>query len=82
MEILTFIVVGLIAGWIAGQVVRGYGFGMVGDIVVGIVGALIGGFLFDLMGITTYGFIGSVVMSVIGAVLLLAVIKMVRTNNA
>jgi uncharacterized membrane protein YeaQ/YmgE (transglycosylase-associated protein family) len=79
MNLLTYLIIGLIAGWLAAQLVKGHGFGLVGDIVVGIIGALIGGYLFDLMGVTTYGFIGSVITSVVGAVILLAIIKMFRT---
>ncbi len=82
MDILTFLIVGLIAGWLAGQIVRGHGFGLVGDIIVGIVGAFVGGFLFRVLGVgPEYGFIGSVIMSLIGAVVLLAIIKMVRTHS-
>lgn len=79
MNILAFLLVGLIAGWLAGVLMRGHGFGIIGDIVVGIIGALVGGFLFDLVGVSSYGFLGSLVTAVIGAVALLAVIKMFRT---
>lgn len=80
MELLAFLLVGLIAGWLAGQVVKGYGFGIIGDIVVGIVGALIGGYLFGALGIAPgYGLVGAIITAFIGAVVLLAIIKMVRT---
>lgn len=79
MNLLTYIIIGLIAGWIAAQVVRGHGLGLFGDIIVGVIGAVVGGYLFDLLGITTYGFIGSVVTSVIGAIILLAIVKAFRT---
>lgn len=75
MEILWFLLIGGVAGWIAGEVVRGKGFGLVGNIVVGIVGALVGGLLFDAMGVGTAGFWGSLVMAVIGAVILLFIIN-------
>ncbi|OGJ55485.1 transglycosylase [Candidatus Peribacteria bacterium RIFCSPHIGHO2_02_FULL_52_16] len=78
MEILVFLFIGLLAGWIAGEVMKGHGFGMIGDIVVGVIGAFIGGFLFSALGITAYGFLGSLVMAVIGAVVLLFLISLVK----
>jgi uncharacterized membrane protein YeaQ/YmgE (transglycosylase-associated protein family) len=55
MEFLWFILIGLAAGWLAGQLMKGGGFGIVGDIVVGVVGALLGGFLFSLLGVSAGG---------------------------
>jgi uncharacterized membrane protein YeaQ/YmgE (transglycosylase-associated protein family) len=55
MEFIWFILIGLIAGWLAGQLMKGGGYGVVGDIVVGIVGALLGGFLFRTLGVSTGG---------------------------
>ncbi len=78
MDILWFLIVGLIAGWLAGVIMRGGGFGIAGDIVVGIVGALIGGFIFRLLGITAYGTLGAIVMSVIGAVVLLFLMRLMK----
>ncbi len=81
MDILAFLIVGLIAGWLAGQIVRGHGFGVVGDIIVGIVGAFIGGFLFRAFGVSPeYGLAGSIITALIGAVVLLAIMKMLRAN--
>ncbi len=82
MGILAWIVVGLIAGWLAGEVMRGSGFGLLGNIIVGIVGALLGGFLATallnipdpLTGIN----LGSVIVSFIGAVVLLAILRLLR----
>jgi uncharacterized membrane protein YeaQ/YmgE (transglycosylase-associated protein family) len=82
MEILWFLIIGGIAGWIAGEVVRGHGFGLVGNIVVGIVGALIGGYLFSAFGVTSYGLVGNIVMAVIGAVILLFVLNLVSGRRA
>ncbi len=76
MGILEFLLIGLIAGWIAGKIMKGHGYGIIGDIIVGIIGALVGGFLFSLFGITAYGDIGSIVMSVIGAVVFLSLLRM------
>ena len=74
--ILAWLLVGLIAGWLAGQFMRGGGFGLIGDIVMGIVGAFIGGFLFAfLLPGSTVGLLGSVVAAFIGAVVLILVIR-------
>lgn len=73
MESLFFrLLVGGLAGWLGGKVIRGSGYGVLGNIVIGIVGGVIGGYLFDLLRIqTTGGFIGSLVTAFVGAVLLL-----------
>lgn len=78
MDILTFIIIGLIAGWVAGALTEGRGFGVLGNIVVGIVGALIGGFILDLANVTAYGFVGSLLMAVLGAVIFLAILNLFR----
>ena len=81
MEILTFIVVGLIAGWIAGLIMKGRGFGVGGDIVVGILGALIGGFVFNALDIGTGGFLGSLLTAIVGAVILLALVSLYKRKT-
>jgi uncharacterized membrane protein YeaQ/YmgE (transglycosylase-associated protein family) len=73
---LWFLIVGLVAGWLAGLVSRGSGFGIWGDLITGVIGAFVGGFLFNLIGISTYGVIGSIVVSTIGAVIFLWVLRM------
>lgn len=78
MGFILWIIIGAIAGWIAGQVMKGGGFGLLGNIGVGIVGSFIGGWLFDLLDISAGGFIGSVVAAVIGAMILLYVLRLVR----
>lgn len=82
MGILAWIVVGLIAGWLAGELMRGGGFGLVGDIIVGIVGALLGGFLASaLFGIANplSGInIPSILVAFLGAVVLIAILRAVR----
>src|SRR5712691_7703398 len=71
--IIAWLVVGLIAGWLAGVVMRGGGYGILGDIVLGIVGAFIGGFVFSLVtGGGTAGFWGSIGVAFVGAVILIA----------
>jgi uncharacterized membrane protein YeaQ/YmgE (transglycosylase-associated protein family) len=77
--IIVWLVVGAIAGWLAGQVVKGSGFGLVGDIVVGIVGAIIAGWLFPYLGISLGGgIIGAIIAALIGAVILLVIIRLIR----
>ncbi len=79
MSLIWLILVGLIAGWLAGVLVKGGGFGVVGDIVVGVLGALVGGFLFEALGVTTDGgFIGSIVMATFGAVVLIVALRMIK----
>jgi uncharacterized membrane protein YeaQ/YmgE (transglycosylase-associated protein family) len=70
-----FLLMGIVAGWIAGEMNQGYGFGLVGNLVVGIVGAVGGGLLFKALGLTYFGFGGAVMMSMFGAVGLLIVLS-------
>lgn len=80
MEFVWFILIGLVAGWLAGQLMKGGGFGVVGDIVVGVLGALIGGFLFrTLLGTSSGGsLIGSIVVATIGAVVLIFLLRLFK----
>ena len=74
--IIAWLLVGLVAGWLAGQFMRGGGFGLIGDIIMGIVGAFVGGLLFSfLLPGSTVGLIGSIVVAFIGAVVLIALIR-------
>jgi uncharacterized membrane protein YeaQ/YmgE (transglycosylase-associated protein family) len=74
--IIAWLVVGLIAGWLAGLVMKGGGYGILGDIVMGIIGALVGGFLFGLlMPGSSAGLLGSIVVSFIGAVVFIAIVR-------
>ncbi len=78
-SILVWLLIGAVAGWLAGVIVKGYGFGLVGNIVVGILGAFVGGWLFGTLGISSgAGIIGSVFGATVGAVVLLFVIRLVR----
>ncbi len=78
LSLLWFLIIGLIAGFLAGKIMRGSGYGLIGDLVIGIVGAFIGGWVFGLLGIATYGLIGSLVTALIGALLLIFIIRMVK----
>lgn len=80
--ILVILFVGLVAGWLAGKIVRGTGFGIIGDIVVGICGALIASLIFPRLGIRLgTGIISEIVYSALGAVILLLVVRLVRTGG-
>jgi uncharacterized membrane protein YeaQ/YmgE (transglycosylase-associated protein family) len=77
--IIAWLVIGAIAGWLAGQVVKGGGFGLIVDIIVGIVGAVIGGYLAGVLGISTgEGIIGSIIVAFIGAVILLLILRLIK----
>jgi uncharacterized membrane protein YeaQ/YmgE (transglycosylase-associated protein family) len=78
-SLIVFLVVGAIAGWLAGVIVKGYGFGLLGNIVVGVIGSFVGGWLFSRLALFHgNGLIGSVIGATVGAVLLLLVIRLVR----
>jgi uncharacterized membrane protein YeaQ/YmgE (transglycosylase-associated protein family) len=77
--LLVILFVGLVAGWLAGKVVRGSGFGIIGDIVIGIAGAFVASFLFPKLGIRIgTGLVSEIVYSAIGAIILLLVVRLVR----
>ncbi len=75
MSILWFLVIGLLAGWLAGQITKGSGFGLVGDLIIGVIGALLGGFLFGLLGLASTSMLGSLVTATIGAIVLLFLMR-------
>jgi uncharacterized membrane protein YeaQ/YmgE (transglycosylase-associated protein family) len=76
---LYSIIVGLIAGWLAGQVMKGGGYGVIVDIILGLLGGILGGWLFGAMGIWPGGgLIGSIIVSFIGAVILVAITRMLK----
>ena len=82
MSIIWFLIIGIVTGWIAGELTKGSGFGILGNLAVGILGALLGGFLFDVFNIAAGGLLGRLVMSVIGAVILLFILSLVpRTKT-
>jgi uncharacterized membrane protein YeaQ/YmgE (transglycosylase-associated protein family) len=78
-SLIVLLLVGLVAGWLAGQFVKGGGFGLIGDIIVGIVGALIAGWLFPRLGISLGGgILGAIISATIGAVILLVIIRLIK----
>ncbi|HEY7200638.1 MAG TPA: GlsB/YeaQ/YmgE family stress response membrane protein [Candidatus Dormibacteraeota bacterium] len=80
--IIAWIIVGLIAGWLAGVVMKGGGYGLVGDLIVGLVGALLGGFLASFFISGSVGLIGSIIVAFIGAVVLIAILRAVTGGRS
>ncbi len=78
MNIILFLIIGAVAGWLAGKFMKGEGFGLVGNLIVGIVGALIGGFVFDVLGIYTGSLIGALITAFVGAVILLWIVQLIK----
>lgn len=78
MGFLYFLIIGALAGWLAGKIMKGRGFGLLGNIVVGIIGGILGGFLFGLLGIVSGGLIGSLVTALVGAIVLLWIVGMIK----
>jgi uncharacterized membrane protein YeaQ/YmgE (transglycosylase-associated protein family) len=76
--IIWWVVVGLIAGWLAGQVMKGGGYGVLADIVLGILGGILGGWLFGKMGIASGSTIGSIVVAFVGAVILVGITRLLK----
>ncbi|WP_353115390.1 GlsB/YeaQ/YmgE family stress response membrane protein [Nitratidesulfovibrio sp.] len=77
-NLLWFLIIGLVAGWLAGTLMKGGGFGLVGDLIVGIVGAVIGGVLFGAIGIGGGGLLGAILMATVGAVILILCLRMLK----
>lgn len=78
MNILIWIISGIIAGWIAGLLVRGRGFGLIGDLIIGLLGGLIGGWLASLLGIQASSWLAQVLVAALGGVVLVAIIRLIR----
>ena len=81
-SLLIIVLVGLIAGWLAGTIARGRGFGCITDVILGLVGAVIGGWIFTRLGIVTFGFLGSLAAATVGAVLLVAIARIFAGGRA
>jgi uncharacterized membrane protein YeaQ/YmgE (transglycosylase-associated protein family) len=77
-HLLLFLVIGVVAGFLAGKIMKGSGYGLVGDLIVGVIGSFIGVWVFGLLGIAAGGILGLLVASVVGALLLLYVIRLVK----
>jgi uncharacterized membrane protein YeaQ/YmgE (transglycosylase-associated protein family) len=77
-DLIIFLVIGAVAGWLAGLIMKGGGYGLIGDIVVGVIGSVIGGWLFGVFGIAAGGLIGSIIAAVVGAIILIAILRLIK----
>jgi uncharacterized membrane protein YeaQ/YmgE (transglycosylase-associated protein family) len=77
-HLLLFLLIGIVAGFLAGKIMRGAGFGLVGDLIIGVIGSFIGVWVFGLLGIVAGGILGLLVASLIGALLLLYILRLVK----
>jgi uncharacterized membrane protein YeaQ/YmgE (transglycosylase-associated protein family) len=79
MSLLWFIIIGIVAGWLAGQIMGGGGYGLLGDLILGVIGAVVGGYLFGLLGIAAGGgLIGSLITATVGAIVLIALLRLIK----
>jgi uncharacterized membrane protein YeaQ/YmgE (transglycosylase-associated protein family) len=78
VHILWFLLIGLVAGWLAGLLMKRRGFGWLGNMIVGVIGALIGGFVFGQLGVSTGGTLGELLSATVGAVILLFLLKALK----
>jgi uncharacterized membrane protein YeaQ/YmgE (transglycosylase-associated protein family) len=81
MYIIWFLLIGLCAGWLAGQLTKGGGFGVVGNLIIGVIGAILGGFVFRLLGLGPTNLLGSLIAATAGAILLLAILGYVNRKK-
>ena len=77
MYLIWQILVGILAGWLAGKIMRGRGYGVLIDLLLGVVGAILGGFVFGMLGLVAYGIIGRIVVATAGAVMLIWIARQV-----
>jgi uncharacterized membrane protein YeaQ/YmgE (transglycosylase-associated protein family) len=78
VNLLWFLLIGLVAGWLAGLLMKGRGFGWLVDMIVGVIGALIGGYVFGLLGVNFGGTVGELVSATVGAVIFLFLLKLLK----
>ena len=78
MSLIWFLLIGLVAGWLAGKLMKGSGYGLIGDLVIGIVGAFLGAWLFGLLHIAAYGLAGSLVTALVGALVFSWLLRLMK----
>ena len=78
MNFIIWIISGIIAGWLTGKIMRGSGYGILGDLAIGLLGALIGGFVADLLGLQATSWIGQIVVAVGGGVILVWIVRKIK----
>jgi uncharacterized membrane protein YeaQ/YmgE (transglycosylase-associated protein family) len=74
-DLIYFLLIGLAAGWLGGQLMKGHSFGLVGNLIVGVIGAFLGGFLFRLVGLAATGLLGRLICATVGAIVLLFLLQ-------
>ena len=80
--IISWLVIGVVAGWLAGRLMSGGGFGFVGNLALGIIGAVVGGLIFSLLGLATTNLIGSIIAATAGAVVFIFVVGLIRRSSS
>jgi uncharacterized membrane protein YeaQ/YmgE (transglycosylase-associated protein family) len=78
MDFLWFLLIGVAAGWLASQTMKGGGSGLVGDLLMGVIGSILGGFLFGLLGLSATGLLGSLITATVGAIVLIAGLRAIN----
>jgi len=78
VHIILFLLIGMAAGWLAGRLVKGRGFGLVENLIIGVIGALIGGFVFGALNVNLGGLLGQLIAATVGAIILLYLLKLIR----
>lgn len=81
MEFVWFLLIGLAAGWLASQIMKGGGSGLLGDLIMGVIGSILGGFLFRLLGLSATGLLGSLITATVGAIVLIAGLRAINRSR-
>ena len=77
-ELIIFLAIGALAGWLGGVITKGGGYGLLGDIVIGVLGAVVGGYVFGVAGVSAGGLIGSIITATVGAVILIFLVRLLK----
>lgn len=80
-DIVWFLLIGVVAGWLANQIMKGGGSGLVTDLIMGVIGSILGGFLFGLLGLSASGLIGSLVTATVGAIVLIVGLRAINRSR-
>ena len=78
MAVIWFLIIGVVAGWLAGRFMKGKGFGLVGDLIIGVIGAMLGGLIFQSLGITAIGPFGHLIVATFGAIVFVALVRALK----
>lgn len=80
-QLIWILLIGIMAGWLGGKIMKGHGFGIAGDLAVGVVGSVIGGVLFEAIGLRAYGIIGTLITATVGAMVLIYAMRVVTGHD-